>query len=640
MLPKQAKKPTTKASSNVAKPNHTQEKAKQSDLLIRSTAGKITSSKASSSANMAKPSRLQERKQNPDQPKIPLKSNDLQEEEQNIKQPDLPFPKIRSKAMFRTVKLTSLDQAKQIRVKFWKLKSYHLGKNPFTSTRVIFKMHPGYDEDDDKYKPILQYFFGATLKKSLKFTKRLEFINQKDVSLSNFKKLFILMSKVEKLALPIDKFCQSSRTFLKNYLSPQTTQLTLHLTFPLSPQNSLVQDITFLKRLRRCESIIKMPESPEMEMMKLKSPIKSRKSNEKTLFDRMIKTVSKSLEEISIEDCHLSLQSKKALVSQKNGLQNLKKLRLIVGTGKPTDISFIENSPNLHALAVKIWNTKIASFDFLTRLSQLQELSIISREYPSTFQLPDLPPITTLKKLTIVLQKSTFNLQNIQKTIAGSKNLEALHLILGFKEILLLLQHEIKLPFLQELTLRDLDTPSDEAYPSLAFQKILTRYKHVARLTMDLGFSFSIAKSLEQLTNLTHLSISNSHLFKEKPKQLVPLKGLFTTLKALQSLQINLLDSWLGSQDLITLAGDLSFLKNLQCLEFRVYFKKNWSEGALNKLANFLKSFQNLKRVNIKVSGFEGEKHFTIIGSTIIQDLKLWEKVDYFDLYPIPELHL
>ncbi len=634
MFSKQTKKPPTKPSPNVVNPSHIQEKSKQSDLPFKSTV------RGTGRTPSNKPNHLQEKKQNPEQPeKLLLQPATIPE----VQQSDLLSPKIQSKVMFLTVKITSMDQAKQIRVKCWKLKSYHLGKNPFTSSRVVSKMSPEYDEGDGKYKSILQYFLGATLKKSLKFTKRFNFINQKDLSLSNFKKLFLSMSKVQNIAITINDFRKSSDIFLKNYLNPQTTQLTLRLLLPLAltrPQDSLMKYITLMKRLRKCENVLQMPEFPDMELMKLKSPIRFCKSKEKTFFNQITKTVSKSLEEISIEDYNLPLQSRKILASPKSGLQNLKKLRVVVGTGRLTDISWIENSPNLQSLTIKIINTKIASFDFLAHLSQLQELSIISREYPSTFQLPYIPPIATLRKFTVFLRKSSFHSQNIQKVIASSKNLEVLNLTLDFKEILLILQQEIKLPLLQELTLRDLDRPSDEPYPSLAFQKILARYKHVARLTLDLGFSFSILKPLEQLTNLTHLSIRNTSLFKEKPQKLAPLKELFTNLKVLKSLQINLIDSWVASEELTNLVSDLRFLQNLKSLEFRVYLKKNWSEHTLIKLANFLKSFQHLKKVDIKASGFDGEKDSTIIGSIIIQNIQFWEKVDYFDLYPLPELYL
>ena len=122
------------------------------------------------------------------------------------------------KPFFRTARFHSVNTIQKVRIKLWKLKSWHFGREK-TFMPVL--------ESNNRAKQIIKSLSSPTLRKSLKVIKNLDLKENFDIKIPDLKRLFPYLSKADSLALNANHKNTLTKTFLRKCLNPQLKHLNL-----------------------------------------------------------------------------------------------------------------------------------------------------------------------------------------------------------------------------------------------------------------------------------------------------------------------------------------------------------------------------------------------------------------------------
>jgi len=538
--------------------------------------------------------------------------------------------RIPKKPLFRTAKFHSLPTIDEVRIKFWKLKSWSLGAE---------KMDASFWESEGRAVQIRKGLWSPTLRKSLKGIKRFDVSENKHLKIPDLKRFFPELSKAENLALSAN--CQNALTkiFLKKCLNPQLKSLNLHsnlYVFTKEGDEFFKKACKYLNKLKKCTSQVKFNPDPVSVGIKLPisfSPVLPNVYQSTMLTERGILTVQdhqngcmtqfilslrNSIQELSIA-CNLyANQESKIEMLQDMEFPHLKKFKLQVQSRfedqKVGYLSFIKNSPNLEILRLDQREYgSIGSLDFLTFLPNLCEFSMTAESWrgkPLSLELPDFSTLTVLERLKIPLGMR--NLQNIVQLMQKNANLKTLEIILDVKRLIQTFTEEVDLGSLQTLTLTIPGINPADLKQIKALQISLLCFKHVQKLDLRLhAFYVSCLhptlKTLEQFSNLKHFRLGALYSGELEDKKFAKFKDLFKKMPDLRSLELDFRSEIMNSRELASLIDGLGALENLKALIFKASLVKI-TPTSFSKFAGFLESRKNIREVKIQVKGLSEEE--------------------------------
>jgi len=536
-----------------------------------------------------------------------------------IETPTIPTatPKIPNKPFLRTVKLCSLTKIQEIRVKFWKLKSFHLGKGkPF-------------DYDSLIPKQIFANLSSQTLRKSLRTIKNFNITRNGDIRIPDLKKLFPYLSKAESLAVRTKRRNALTKIFVKKFLNPQIKHFDLSLDFLAIGEEGkrfLRKTFKYYNRLKKGELRLPLqhPFPPWVPtIIGVKGPVKISQisqSQECHFLDSATLSLNDKLQELSISYDPSIYEHIKIEIPPEIKFPNLTKLDLKFQS-KPENprllyLSFIGNSPNLEVLNLDLAFVQIQSLDFLSHLSKLRDFSLAIKAFKDTTVLHEVPNIpttlTTLERLKIYFEWGVVNMPNILQLIQMNKNLKTLELFLSIDRIIEDFTEDIGLPSVQNLTLAILKIDPTNLKKIKAFQASLLNFKQIQKLDLQLdalfvNFLHPTLKTLEQFSNLKKLNVTALYSGELEDKKFAKFKDLFKKLPKLKSLGLDFEAELMNSRELTSLVDGLAFLEDLQAFNFKASLVKI-TPVAFTKFTSLLESRRQIREMKIKAKGLNEEE--------------------------------
>jgi len=546
--------------------------------------------------------------------------------------------KIPNKPFFRTIKIHSLNKISEVRIKLWKLKSWTL------ETGSRFEPNP-YNQTVQTIKNLSS----STFRKSLKFIKNFDFSKNRLIRIPDLKKVFPYLSKADSLALVTNQANPSTKTFLKKFLNPQLRHIYLDTDF-LALQNEegnrfLKKVLMYLNKVQRCMHRVKIhPPSCSM-LVTTQQPIKFSKvppqNQENAVLKPLILSLGNSIQELSID---LSYTPYLGNVENLQDIQfpHLKKFKYKFSRMfqvrpenhlSPVYLSFLGNCPSLEAVNLDLNWVQIESLDFLAFLPKLRDFSLKSEKLQIVCfraQVPDIPAIATLERLKIHIDFGTVNIQNVSQIIQMNPGLKTLEIILSMDRIIEAFTENIELPLLENLTFGVLQIDLKNQKQLKALQTLLLRFKHVAKLDLQLDAFFvdclhPSLKTLEQFSNLKELRITALHAGQLEDKKFSKFKDLFKKMPNLRSLELGFGYDLMNSRELSSLVDGLVSLENLEEFYFKAFLAKITSASFI-KFASFLESRRKIKEMRVQVKGLSVEEEKELQG-ILSQRYKLWEEM-------------
>ena len=336
--------------------------------------------------------------------------------------------RIPNKTLLRTVKICSLEKIQEVRIKFWKFKSFHLGKGK------------EFDYQSQIPKLILENISSQTLRKSLKPIKNFNISRNGDIRIPDLKKMFPYLSRAENLAVRTKRKNALTKIFVKKFLNPQIKHFDLSLDFLAIGEEGkrfLRKTFKYYNRLKKGELRLPLqhPFPPWIPtFITVQGPIKISQisqSQECHFLDSATLSLSDRLQELSITYDPSIYEHIKIEIPPDIKFPQLKQLSLKFQS-KPENprllyLSFIGNSPNLEVLHLDLAFVQIQSLDFLSQLSKLRDFSLTIKAFKDTTVLHEVPNIpttlTSLERLKIYFEWGVVNMPNILQLIQINKNL-------------------------------------------------------------------------------------------------------------------------------------------------------------------------------------------------------------------------
>ena len=368
------------------------------------------------------------------------------------KNPQKTSKRIPKKPHFRYVDYDNQRKAQRIQVKFWKLHSCDLSQfSPELKFSIgVEGLLVGRFEGREDFEKTLKC---PTIKRSLKFTKRIKFSSEMTFRNRSLIKLCKTL-KLEALSISIPTLDEISMRLAKAIMNPGLKYCSLlYESFSAFLDPKLVSSF---RRLRKSNLFLRF----------FHNNFKILLDTEKLLPWKALSQISQiNFPEISNQAIFLPLQSIKSISYQCDNefgrsfkyelpkLPNLQRLEFYWNTFDPSpsimNLSFVKQYLNLRSLTIKLLNRETETLDFLSDLPHLRALFLCFEQSPSLHKplRRNFPDLTKLEKFGLWLDEPIlFSFENIKSFIYKNRELKHLDLSLKIQNIGPILEESGNMP--------------------------------------------------------------------------------------------------------------------------------------------------------------------------------------------------